>query len=123
MRPSPAAALLAHSIAAAAAPPCQHVFIRRFDRQAAVAAAAVDAARAAMAPLPPLAGLAVSVKDLFDVAGWPSTAGSASMDDEPPAVHDCPAVARLRAAGAALIGHTNLPGSAGPAHRRPAEGC
>jgi aspartyl-tRNA(Asn)/glutamyl-tRNA(Gln) amidotransferase subunit A len=52
--------------------------------------------------------LAVSVKDLFDVAGFPTTAGSRSMHDAPPAVRDCPAVARLRAAGAALVGHTNL---------------
>ncbi len=103
-----AVALLERSIAAADSPLCQHAFIRRFDHQAAVAAAAVDEARAAMVPLPPLAGLAVSVKDLFDVAGWPTTAGSAAMADEPPAAHDCPAVARLRAAGAALIGHTNL---------------
>jgi aspartyl-tRNA(Asn)/glutamyl-tRNA(Gln) amidotransferase subunit A len=103
-----AVALLERAIAAADSPLCQHAFVRRFDHQAAVAAAAVDEARAAMVPLPPLAGLAVSVKDLFDVAGWPTTAGSAAMADEPPAAHDCPAVARLRAAGAALIGHTNL---------------
>ena len=59
-------------------------------------------------PLPPLAGLAVSVKDLFDVAGQPTTAGSMVLADRPPASADCPAVARLRAAGAALVGHTNL---------------
>jgi len=57
---------------------------------------------------PALAGLAVSVKDLFDVAGVPTTAASASMADAAPASADCPAVARLRAAGAALVGHTNL---------------
>lgn len=103
-----AAALLERALAAAASPACEHAFIRRFDRQAQVAAAAVDAARAAMVPLPPLAGLAVSVKELFDVAGWPTTAGSAAMADAPPAAHDCTAVARLRTAGAALVGHTNL---------------
>jgi amidase/aspartyl-tRNA(Asn)/glutamyl-tRNA(Gln) amidotransferase subunit A len=58
--------------------------------------------------VPALAGLAVSVKDLFDVAGVPSTAASKSMADAAPAATDSPVVARLRAAGAALIGHTNL---------------
>ena len=106
--PLSARALLENAIAAAASPACQHVFVRRFDEQARVAAAAVDAARMAQMPLPPLAGLAVSVKDLFDVAGWPTTAGSAAMADAPAAEADCTAVARLRAAGAALIGHTNL---------------
>jgi Asp-tRNA(Asn)/Glu-tRNA(Gln) amidotransferase A subunit family amidase len=52
--------------------------------------------------------LAVSVKDLFDVAGQVSAAGSVVLADSPPAAADCPAVARLRAAGAALIGRTNM---------------
>ena len=100
--------LLHASLAAADSPACQHVFIRRFDAQARAVAAAIDAARAAGAPLPPLAGLALSIKDLFDVAGQPTTAGSAAMADAPAASADCPAVARLRAAGAALVGHSNL---------------
>ena len=100
--------LLHASLAAADSPACQHVFIRRFDAQARAVAAAMDAARAAGAPLPPLAGLALSIKDLFDVAGQPTTAGSAAMADAPAASADCPAVARLRAAGAALVGHSNL---------------
>ncbi len=100
--------LLRDSLAAADSPACAHVFLRRFDDQARASAAAVDAGRAAGAPLPALTGLAVSIKDLFDVAGQPTTAGSRAMDDAAPAASDCPAVARLRAAGAALIGHTNL---------------
>lgn len=103
-----AAGALERSIAAADAPACRHAYVRRFDVTARAAAAAVDAARAAGAPLPPLAGLAVSVKDLFDVAGQPSTAASKTMADAAPAVADCLAVARLRAAGAALSGHTNM---------------
>ncbi len=83
-------------------------FIRRFDVSARAAADAVDALHEAGAPLPRLAGLAVSVKDLFDVAGFPTTAGSRSLADARPASTDAPTVARLRAAGAALIGHTNL---------------
>jgi aspartyl-tRNA(Asn)/glutamyl-tRNA(Gln) amidotransferase subunit A len=86
----------------------RHTFIRRFDAQAHGAAQAVDILREAGAPLPPLAGLAVSVKDLFDVAGFPTTGASRSLGDARPAALDSPAVARLRAAGAALVGHTNL---------------
>jgi len=103
---SSAAALLDACIAAANATP--HTFIRRFDAQARAAAAAADARRDSAAPLPPLAGLAVSVKDLFDVAGAPTTAGSAVLADAPVAAADCPVVARLRTAGAALVGHSNL---------------
>jgi amidase/aspartyl-tRNA(Asn)/glutamyl-tRNA(Gln) amidotransferase subunit A len=96
------------ALAAADAPPCRHAFVRRFDGMARATAAAVRSLRAAGAPVPALAGLAVSVKDLFDVAGVPSTAASRSMADAPPAAADSTAVARLRAAGAALVGHTNL---------------
>ena len=100
--------LLADAMAAADSPACAHAYLRRFDASALAAAQSVDAARQAGAPVPALAGLAVSVKDLFDVAGQPTTAGSRSMADAAPASEDCPAVARLRAAGAALTGHTNL---------------
>jgi aspartyl-tRNA(Asn)/glutamyl-tRNA(Gln) amidotransferase subunit A len=103
---APALRQLADAAEAAAATP--HVYLRRFDAQAHAAAADADARVAAGAPLPPLAGLAVSVKDLFDVAGFPTTAASAALHDAAPAAQDCPAVARLRTAGAALVGHTNL---------------
>jgi amidase/aspartyl-tRNA(Asn)/glutamyl-tRNA(Gln) amidotransferase subunit A len=95
-----ARAALEDCIAAATA----HTFIRRFDEAARSAADEVDRQVVAQ----PLAGLAVSVKDLFDVKGWPTTAGSASRRDAAPAAEDAPAVARLRAAGAVLVGHTNL---------------
>jgi amidase/aspartyl-tRNA(Asn)/glutamyl-tRNA(Gln) amidotransferase subunit A len=55
-----------------------------------------------------LAGLAVSVKDLFDVHGQITRAGSSWLNDGQPAASDAPAVARLRAAGAALIGRTQM---------------
>jgi amidase/aspartyl-tRNA(Asn)/glutamyl-tRNA(Gln) amidotransferase subunit A len=105
---STACDLLDAALAAAEGSPAQHAFIRRFDAQARAAAGAVDAARAAGSPLPSLAGLAVSIKDLFDVAGWPTTAGSRALQGSPPAVADAPVVARLRRAGAALVGHTNM---------------
>ena len=50
----------------------------------------------------------VSVKDLFDIAGQTSSAGSIVLADAPAARQDATAVARLRAAGAALIGRTNM---------------
>jgi aspartyl-tRNA(Asn)/glutamyl-tRNA(Gln) amidotransferase subunit A len=103
-----ALALLTHSLAVADGAACKNAFIRRFDAQAQATAQAVTVALAAGAPIPVLAGLAVSVKDLFDVAGQPTTAASRAMADAPVAAHDCTAVARLRAAGAALVGHTNM---------------
>jgi aspartyl-tRNA(Asn)/glutamyl-tRNA(Gln) amidotransferase subunit A len=56
----------------------------------------------------PLAGLAVSIKDLFDVQGQITQAGSVVLRNRPPAARDCLAVARLRAAGGGLIGRTNM---------------
>jgi aspartyl-tRNA(Asn)/glutamyl-tRNA(Gln) amidotransferase subunit A len=59
-------------------------------------------------PAQPLAGIPVSIKDLFDVAGEVTSAGSTVLADAAIAATDCPAVARLRAAGAALAGRTNM---------------
>lgn len=103
-----AASALHESLASADAPANAHVYIRRFDLQARAAAQSVDAQFAAGSPVPRLAGLAVSVKDLFDVQGQPTTAGSRVLADARSAATDCPAVARLRASGAALTGHTNM---------------
>lgn len=99
---------LGHSLHAADAACNAHTYIRRFSGQAEAAAAAVDLQHRAGIPLPPLAGLAVSVKDLFDVAGFPTTAGSRVLADAPIATVDAPAVGRLRRAGAALTGHTQM---------------
>lgn len=96
------------SLLAARSPACAQAFVRLFSEQGRAAAAAARAQRQAGGPLPPLGGLAVSVKDLFDVAGQRTTAGSRLLADAPAATEDAPAVARLRAAGAALVGHTNL---------------
>lgn len=79
------------------------------DAQAALTMArAADAARAAGNVPSLLAGLPVSIKDLFDVAGQVTAAGSRALAHQPPAVADAPAVARLRAAGAVLLGRTNM---------------
>lgn len=103
-----ARSLLDESLALADGAACEHVFLRRFDEEARAAADASDAVVARGGTRPTLGGLAVSVKDLFDVARHPTTAASATMDDAAPAERDAPVVARLRDAGAALIGHTNL---------------
>ncbi|GCB03981.1 amidase [Ralstonia sp. SET104] len=79
------------------------------DVQAARAMArAADAARAAGNVPSLLAGLPVSIKDLFDVAGQVTAAGSRALAHQPPATADATAVARLRAAGAVLLGRTNM---------------
>jgi aspartyl-tRNA(Asn)/glutamyl-tRNA(Gln) amidotransferase subunit A len=53
-------------------------------------------------------GMPVSVKDLFDVGGDVTRAGSKLLASAPPAAHDAAAVARLRAAGAVIVGRTNM---------------
>ncbi len=58
--------------------------------------------------LGPLDGVPVSWKDLFDVAGSPTTAGSALFCDTPPAGRDAPVVANLAAAGMVSLGKVNL---------------
>ena len=56
----------------------------------------------------PLAGIPVSIKNLCDVAGETTLAGSKALDDAPPATADAPVVARLRASGAVIVGSTNM---------------
>jgi aspartyl-tRNA(Asn)/glutamyl-tRNA(Gln) amidotransferase subunit A len=67
-----------------------------------------DRMRAAGHVASPIAGLPMVVKDLFDVAGETTTAGSKVLRGAPPAVTDAPVVARLRAAGAVILGRTNM---------------
>jgi aspartyl-tRNA(Asn)/glutamyl-tRNA(Gln) amidotransferase subunit A len=84
------------------------VFTKLYPEAARAAANHADAMRAAGIALSPLAGLPVSIKDLADVAGEPTLAGSIVLRDAPPAKCDAPVVQRLRAAGAAIIGKTNM---------------
>lgn len=72
-------------------------------------ARALDARVAAGEDPGPLAGLPLLVKDNEDCAGLPTTFGSLLRADAPAAERDCEAVARLRAAGAIVVGKTNLP--------------
>jgi 1-carboxybiuret hydrolase len=71
-------------------------------------AAAVDALRARGASLPPLAGVPYAVKNLFDIEGVVTLAGAKMNAGNPPAVADGNLVARLRDAGAVLVGALNM---------------
>ena len=75
---------------------------------AMLAADDIDRLRSAGAQPSPYAGIPISIKDLFDVAGEVTRAGSRVLADAPPAQRDAPAVARLRHAGFVLIGRTNM---------------
>ncbi|GAB0119506.1 amidase [Acidisoma sp. 7E03] len=84
------------------------IFTRLYGESAEAAAEAADARASAGASLGPLDGLVVSIKDLFDVAGEPTTAGSSIRRGATPAEADAPIVTRLEAAGAVIIGKTNM---------------
>jgi aspartyl-tRNA(Asn)/glutamyl-tRNA(Gln) amidotransferase subunit A len=86
----------------------KRAFVKVYDKAARAAADAQDRLRAAGYVASPLAGIPVSIKDLFDVAGEVTLAGSKALDDMPPATADAPVVARLKAAGAVIIGRTNM---------------
>jgi AtzE family amidohydrolase len=69
---------------------------------------ALDSDRAAGKPVGPLAGVPFAVKNLFDVAGLPTRAGSKINRDFPPARHDSPLIEKMEAAGAILVGGLNM---------------
>jgi len=105
--------LLDQNLARAESGDCDHVWVVAPDREAVHAQlAALEQRRGPALAQTPLAGLAVSIKDLFDVAGETTTAGSRLLDSQhlaiAPAQQDAPAVARLRAAGAVLFGRTQM---------------
>nr|WP_233161386.1 MULTISPECIES: AtzE family amidohydrolase [unclassified Achromobacter] len=81
--------------------------LRTLDR-ARREADAIDARRAAGEPLPPLAGLPYAVKNLFDIEGEVTVAGSIINRDHAPATADAVLVQRLRDAGAVLVGALNM---------------
>jgi len=83
-------------------------YLRVYGAEARLAADAQDRLRRAGYRLSPLAGLPVSIKDLFNVAGERTLAGSTALDDASPAVADAAIVSRLKAAGAVILGRTNM---------------
>jgi aspartyl-tRNA(Asn)/glutamyl-tRNA(Gln) amidotransferase subunit A len=86
----------------------QRTFIHVDEAAAIEAADAMDRLRKANAAPSPFAGIPVSIKDLFDIKGQVTRAGSRALEDSAPAEADAPAVARLRRAGFVVIGRTNM---------------
>ena len=86
----------------------KRIFTRLYTEQARAEAHASDILRKAGLSRSPIEGMPVSVKDLFDVAGETTLAGSVVLNDAPAAKEDAVLVKRLRAAGAVIIGKTNM---------------
>jgi aspartyl-tRNA(Asn)/glutamyl-tRNA(Gln) amidotransferase subunit A len=86
----------------------ERVFLRTHRESALAEAKASDTLRAHGIVPSPLAGIPVSVKDLFDVAGDITRAGSKALADSAPAKSDATVVRRLRQAGAIIVGRTNM---------------
>ena len=86
----------------------EKVFTRLYPDAARAAADAADARRKAGIALGPLDGEIVSIKDLLDVGGEPTLAGSLLRRTAAPAQMDAPVVQRLRRAGAVIVGKTNM---------------
>src|SRR5690606_28239876 len=103
-------AIVDEALAAAERPDGEgkRVFIALDPEKVRAQARASDLLRKAGIVPSPLAGLPISIKDFFDVAGEVTTAGSVVLRDSAPASADAPAIARLRAAGVVLMGRTNL---------------
>ena len=83
-------------------------FIKVYADTALADARASDVARKAGRVASPLAGIPLSIKDLFDMRGEVTCAGSVLLKEAAPATADAPAIARLKAAGMILIGRTNM---------------
>src|SRR5215210_2814006 len=84
-------------------------YLSIYSESARAAADAADARRRTGVSLGPLDGAIVSIKDLFDVAGEMTRAGSKVLLEEGKVAEaDAPAVARLRAAGAVIVAKTNM---------------
>ena len=101
-------ALVNQALVGAASSAAAHVFTKLYADAALAAARNADAAHAAGVVQPALAGLPVTIKDLYGVAGETTMSGSIVCRGEPVQLADAPAVARLRAAGSAIIGKTNM---------------
>ena len=83
-------------------------FLLLHETEALATADRVDAQRRDGAKLHALAGIPISIKDLFDEANVVTLGGSTVLAGTPPATRDSTVVARLRKAGAVIVGRTNL---------------
>jgi len=88
--------------------PVLNAFTAVTEQRALVRAEAIDATRARGEALGPLAGVPFAVKNLFDVAGLPTLAGSKINRELPPATRDAALIERLESAGAILVGALNM---------------
>jgi AtzE family amidohydrolase len=88
--------------------PILNSFTAVTERRARLRAQAIDDTRARGEPLGSLAGVPFAVKNLFDVAGLPTLAGSKINRDDPPAKRDAALIERLEDAGAVLVGALNM---------------
>lgn len=88
--------------------PQLNAFTAVLEESALQAAEQVDRQVAQGIPVGPLAGVPFAVKNLFDVAGLTTLAGSAINRENPPAIQDATVVARLKQAGAILVGTLNM---------------
>jgi aspartyl-tRNA(Asn)/glutamyl-tRNA(Gln) amidotransferase subunit A len=88
--------------------PALNAFTAVTDERARAKANAIDRDRAQGHALGPLVGVPFAVKNLFDVAGLPTLAGSKINRELPPAARDATLIERLEAAGAVLVGALNM---------------
>jgi AtzE family amidohydrolase len=88
--------------------PLLNSFTAITEQRAHVRAQAIDAAIAQGEPAPPLAGVPFAVKNLFDIAGLTTIAGSKINRDAKPAIRDATLIERLEVAGAILVGALNM---------------
>ena len=86
----------------------KRTFIKVWANEARAVAKAQDSLRKVGYAPSPIAGIPVSVKDMLDVAGEVTLAGTKALDDASPAAQDAPVIQRLKAAGAVLTGRTNM---------------
>ncbi|TXM68679.1 AtzE family amidohydrolase, partial [Methylobacterium sp. WL69] len=88
--------------------PAVNAFTDVLAERALAGADRIDAARARGAPLGPLAGVPFAAKNLYDIAGLPTRAGSRINRERVPAERDATLIARMEAAGAILVGALNM---------------
>jgi 1-carboxybiuret hydrolase len=88
--------------------PVLNAFTAVVEARALATAKGIDAARTSGSPLGALAGVPFAVKNLFDVAGLPTLAGSKINRSRPPAERDATLITRLEAQGAVLVGALNM---------------